>query len=142
MTDLNIKFTFSESAHVDTDRTFTSLTEATEHLLTALVFAPEGGCYDKTGFVLEFAGVVYEGRLDLQHMDVSTAHIGMHVLEHCQWVKSGAGRSFYERVGKAAEWKTRAQAADFWIRAIATVNAAETGVSVEADDDGQQGWVF
>jgi hypothetical protein len=64
-----IRLKWSESAHADTDRAFTSWRAVGEHIRRDIASnAPRGGAYDKTGFTIVFEdGETYSGRLDIQH---------------------------------------------------------------------------
>lgn len=151
--EITIRFKFSENADVDCDRVFTSIREASDHLYLASFSAPEGGCYDKTFFVVETGGDKYEGRIDLKFEDSATTDLAEHISEHCHYVsmnmQTWVARGMYtaqeavERVQAAVHWqKVVIAAVDADIKRLEAVAAECRPVEVVEARNGQQGWGF
>ncbi len=75
-----IKIQWSESARLRDGQTFGSFAEANVALRFAAQDAPEGGAYDKTGFLMTYEdGETYEGRIDLTRKMTTGDVLGDHV---------------------------------------------------------------
>lgn len=82
-----VRFGFSENETIprDCDLTFEAAEQA---IVRARRTAPEGGCYDKTDFLITWEdGSQYKGRIDLQGFETAPEQTLLgHIREHCEYL--------------------------------------------------------